>query len=81
MKRREKGQKKRNPKHTYSCNLGLYVLPEGFNIIDVVDGQSVPHSDHAVPHPDGQAARVHGGEGKAVHKPSKGGHGPAAVQS
>lgn len=81
MKRREKGGGERNPKPTYCCNLGLYVLPEGFNIIKVVDGQSVPHSDHAVPNPDGEAARVHGGESKAVDKSPKGGHGPAALQS
>lgn len=81
MKRKDKGNKKRNPKHTYCCNLGLYALPEGFNIINVVHRQSVPHSDHAVPNPDGEAACVHWGEGKAVDKSSKGGHGPAAIQS
>lgn len=79
-KKRE-GGKKGNPKHTYCCNLGLYALPEGFNIINVVHGQSIPHSDHAVPNPDGEAARVHRGESKAVDKSSKGGHGPAAIQS
>lgn len=79
VKRIRGGKKKES--NTYCCNLGLYALPEGFNIIDVVDGQSVPDSDHAVPDPDGEAARVHGGEGKAVDKPPKGGHGPAAIQS
>lgn len=74
-------EKKRNQKHTYSCNLGLDALPEGFNIIDIVHGQSIPHPDHAVPNPDGKTACVHRGEGETIDEPPKRGHGPAAIES
>lgn len=79
--KKRQGKKRGNQKRTYCCNLGLYALPEGFNIINIVHGQSIPHSDHAVSNTDGKAACVHRGEGKTIDKSPKRGHGPATIES
>ena len=65
---------------SYRCDFGLDALPEGLGVVLVLDWEGAPHADHAVSHPQGQAACTHRREGQGVHKPPQGGKGPAAVQ-
>lgn len=65
---------------SYRCDLGLDALPKGSDVVLVLGGRRVPHSDHVVADAQRQTANAHRREGQGVDVAPQGGQGPTAAQ-